>query len=82
MALIDVDRIGALGEAFKKVVESATVDVDDIDLFHGVQRCDRYRNPVMFDLLDVAERLKPDDDSLDGLNRALSDRVKRNSLNL
>lgn len=75
VALINVDKIRALADAFRTVVDNATVDVDDIDLYHDVQRCDRYMNPVMFDLLDVAEKLKPGESALNALDRALSDCV-------
>lgn len=75
VALVDVDKIVSLGEAFKKVVDEASADVDKIDIYHGVQRCDRYKNPVMFDLRDVAELLGPGDEAFAEFDKALSECV-------
>lgn len=72
VALIDVDKIREVAFAFKTLVDNSTVNVDGIDLYHDVQRCDRYRNPVMFDLLDVAEKLKPSEPYLADFKRVLS----------
>lgn len=72
VALIDMSRIDLVAEAFRGVVENAQVSVDRLDLKKGLQRCDRFRNHVFFDLLDVAEKLEPGEEALENLREALS----------
>lgn len=70
IALIETAQFHLVTEAFRNVVDNATVSVSDIDLWQ-LQRCDRFRRPVMFDMMSVAEALRPGVDALVRLNDAL-----------
>ncbi len=74
IALVEMDRLDELASAFRYVVDNAAVSVADIDLT-DIQHCDRYENPVMFDLMDVAEKLKPGAEAISLFSAALDDCV-------
>lgn len=76
VALIDLGGMNRLAKAFRQVVDSATVDVDNQDMWYSLQRCDRFINHVMFDFLDVAEHLEPGAAAIENLHAALADCVR------
>lgn len=72
VALINLSEIANVANTFRKVVDNATIDVDNLEFWYSLQRCDRYINHVMFDFLDVAERLEPGAAVIDEFRAALA----------
>lgn len=75
VALIDMKKLDKLASAFSRVVNNATVRVDDVFSDRNLQHFDRFVHHAMFDLADVVERLKPDEESLSVFRQALSECV-------
>lgn len=73
IGLFDMSKMDAVASAFKEVVNTATADIQYFDIWSGVQRMDRFQNPVMFDLLDFAKKLKPSESALTDLQNALDE---------
>lgn len=72
IALINLDSYGVVADAFADVVRNASVSVDDLS---NVQCDDRFRRSVMFDLLDVAERLEPGEEYVQRMKEALDEAI-------
>lgn len=73
IALMDMAKLDNLSLAFRDVVVNASVGVDD--LYGNIQRTDRFKFPIMFDLFDVAEKLEPGEACLDRFRKAMDECV-------
>lgn len=73
IALVNLGKMENLAKAFASVVSSATVSVGKLDIYRGVQRCDRYEHPVMFDLYSTVQSLKPSSIAMADFEAAMLD---------